>query len=230
MINNNLPLVSVILSTFNNSQSINDSVNSILGQTYKNIEFLILDDGSTDNTWEKLNKFNDRRIKLFKNNNNIGLTKSLNKLISKSSGQYVARQDADDISLSHRLEVQINILSTSLYQVCTSRAKIKDNGSLIPGFSFNFPYKFIFRYKNPFIHGTMMIEKYCLDSINGYDENFYYAQDYKLFSDLIKSDISIYQIKEPLYILNMKNTISTEKLNEQNYFASCVRKNIIPDL
>ena len=75
----------------------------------------------------------------------------------------------------------------------------------------------------------MMIEKYCLDSINGYDENFYYAQDYKLFSDLIKSDISIYQIKEPLYILNMKNTISTEKINEQNYFASCVRKNINPN-
>ena len=137
MNNSNSPLVSVILSTFNNSQSINDSVNSILGQTYKNIELLILDDGSTDNTWEKLNKFNDPRVKLFKNKDNIGLTKSLNKLISKSSGQYIARQDADDISLSHRLEVQINILSTSLYKVCTSRAKIKDDNSLIPGLSFN---------------------------------------------------------------------------------------------
>ncbi len=76
----------------------------------------------------------------------------------------------------------------------------------------------------------MMIEKYCLDSINCYDENFYYAQDYKLFSDLIKNNISIYQIKEPLYILNMKNNISSEKLNEQNYYAYCVRKSIIPNL
>ena len=75
-----------------------------------------------------------------------------------------------------------------------------------------------------------MIEKYCLDSMNGYDNNFYYAQDYKLFSDLIKNNVSIYQIKEPLYVLNMKNNISSEKLNEQNYFANCVRKNIIPKI
>ena len=230
MNNKNYQLVSVILSTYNNSASINDSVKSILGQTYKNIELLIIDDGSTDDTWEKLNKFKDSRIKLFKNKKNIGLTKSLNNLISNSNGQYIARQDADDISLPHRLEAQVNALSTSLYQVCTSRAKIKDDGSLIPGLSFHFPYKLIIKYKNPFIHGTMMIEKYCLDSINCYDENFYYAQDYKLFSDLIKNNILIYQIKEPLYILNMKNNISSEKLNEQNYYADCVRKNIIPNL
>lgn len=230
MNNKNYQLVSVILSTYNNSASINDSVKSILGQTYKNIELLIIDDGSTDDTWEKLNKFKDSRIKLFKNKKNIGLTKSLNNLISNSNGQYIARQDADDISLPHRLEAQVNVLSTSPYQVCTSRAKIKDDSSLIPGLSFHFPYKLIIKYKNPFIHGTMMIEKYCLDSINCYDENFYYAQDYKLFSDLIKNNISIYQIKEPLYILNMKNNISSEKLNEQNYYAYCVRKNITPNL
>ena len=230
MNSNNHQLISVILSTFNNSLSISDSVNSILGQTYKNIELLIIDDGSTDDTWKKVNKFNDSRIKLYKNKKNIGLTKSLNKLISNSNGQYIARQDADDISLPHRLEAQVNILSSSHYQVCTSRAKIKDGSSLIPGISFHFPYKLTIKYKNPFIHGTLMIEKYCLDSMNGYDNNFYYAQDYKLFSDLIKNNVSIYQIKEPLYVLNMKNNISSEKLNEQNYFANCVRKNIIPNL
>ena len=76
----------------------------------------------------------------------------------------------------------------------------------------------------------MVIEKNCLDDLKGYDENFYYAQDYKLFSDLIKRKVSIYQIKEPLYILNMKNNISSDNLNKQNYFASCVRKDILPNL
>jgi len=224
MNNKNYQLVSVILSTYNNSASINDSVKSILGQTYKNIELLIIDDGSTDDTWEKLNKFKDSRIKLFKNKKNIGLTKSLNNLISNSNGQYIARQDADDISLPHRLEAQVNVLSTSPYQVCTSRAKIKDDSSLIPGLSFHFPYKLIIKYKNPFIHGTMMIEKYCLDSINCYDENFYYAQDYKLFSDLLRRGYKIKTILKPLYYVRNEGNISTIKLKEQNYFSDLVRK------
>ena len=98
---NNNDLVSVIMSTYNNEKSIESSVNSILNQTYKNIEFLIIDDFSTDNTFGILNnlKNSDERIKVYRNSNNIGLTKSLNKLISKSKGNYIARQDADDITL-----------------------------------------------------------------------------------------------------------------------------------
>ena len=76
----------------------------------------------------------------------------------------------------------------------------------------------------------MMIEKSCIDSVGGYDENFNFAHDYKLFSDLIKNKFYIYQIKEPLYILNMEGNISSEKSIEQNYYAKCVKKNIIPNL
>ncbi len=107
---NNNDLVSVIMSTYNNEKSIESSVNSILNQTYKNIEFLIIDDFSTDNTFGILNnlKNSDERIKVYRNSNNIGLTKSLNKLISKSKGTYIARQDADDISLTFRIQKQVN--------------------------------------------------------------------------------------------------------------------------
>ena len=87
MNSNNHQLISVILSTFNNSLSISDSVNSILGQTYKNIELLIIDDGSTDDTWKKVNKFNDSRIKLYKNKKNKVLSKKFNNLIYKSKSQ-----------------------------------------------------------------------------------------------------------------------------------------------
>ena len=83
------------MSTYNNEKSIESSVNSILNQTYKNIEFLIIDDFSTDNTYEILNnlKNTDERLKIYRNSSNIGLTKSLNKLVAKSSGLFIARQD-----------------------------------------------------------------------------------------------------------------------------------------
>jgi len=227
---NATPKISVILSTYNNTLKVKNSINSVLNQSYKNFELLVLDDGSTDDTWQVLNAIHDSRLKLFRNKKNIGLTKSLNKLISHSKGIYIARQDDDDISLPNRFEKQLNILCNSHYRVCTARAIVKNTKKTIPGISFHLPTKLIFKFKNPFIHGTMMIEKSCIDIVGGYDENFYYAQDYKLFSDLIKNKLHIHQIKEPLYILNMEGNISSEKSIEQNYYAKCVKKNIIPNL
>jgi glycosyltransferase involved in cell wall biosynthesis len=224
------PKISVILSTHNNALNVKNSIYSVLNQSYKNFELLVLDDGSSDDTWKVLNSIYDSRLKLFRNNINIGLTKSLNKLISYSNGIYIARQDDDDISLPHRFEKQLNILSNTQYSVCTSRAIVKNTKKTIPGNSFYLPTKIIYKFKNPFIHGTMMIDKSCINILGGYDENFYYAQDYKLFSDLINNKFQIYQIKEPLYILNMEGNISSEKSIEQNYYAKCVKKNIIPNL
>ena len=76
----------------------------------------------------------------------------------------------------------------------------------------------------------MLIEKECLENVGMYDESFYFAQDYKLFSDLAKKNIRVLKINQSLYILNSKNNISSKYLDEQNYFAKCVRKNIIPSL
>ena len=84
------------------------------------------------------------------------------------------------------------------------------------------------KYKNPFIHGTLFIKKTVLLDVGKYDESFYYAQDYKLMKDLISKDYRYEIIKNPLYQLNMKNNISTNKQSEQNYYANCVRKNIKP--
>ena len=230
MINKSTPLVSVIMSTYNNIDSLDDSIKSILNQTYENIELLVLDDGSTDKTFQFLNKFTDKRLTVFNNYTNIGLTKSLNKLISLSKGKYLARQDADDISLPTRIEQQVHKLENSKYKTCTTRALVANNNKKIPGFSFFLPSKLVIKVKNPYIHGTLMIEKSCMNLIGGYDEKFYYAQDYKLFSDLTKNKIPIFKIKKPLYLLNMENNISTNFSSKQNYFAECVKKNIEPDL
>ena len=73
-----------------------------------------------------------------------------------------------------------------------------------------------------------MIKKKTLINLGGYDENFKFAQDYKLMSDLIKNNYKVKIYKEPLYHLNMENNISVNYKKEQEYYAMCVRKNIIP--
>ena len=226
----NQPLVSVIMSTYNNKKKLEIAIKSILNQTYKNIELLVIDDGSSDGTKEILKNFEEKGVLTFFNQQNIGLTKSLNKLIPLTNGKYIARQDDDDISLPNRIEVQIKKLTNSNFKICTSRATRKDTNIKIPGISFYLPSKFIMMIKNPHIHGTLLFEKDCLENIGMYDENFYFAQDYKLFSDLAKKNIRVLKINQSLYILNSKNNISSKYLDEQNYFAKCVRKNIIPSL
>ena len=181
------PKVSVIMSAFNAEKSIEKSVQSILDQTFEDFEFLIVDDCSTDITSKILNRFSDERIKLYKNKENIGLTKSLNFLINNSKTKFIVRQDADDYSHKRRIEEQYKILIDQNIDFCVTRAQNIQNLKKIPGLSYFLPYKAILKYKNPFIHGTLMIQKKVLLQIGMYDEEFVYAQDYKLFSDLIKS-------------------------------------------
>ena len=124
------------MSVYNSETSVEDSINSILNQTYENFEFLILDDCSTDKTREILNEYKskDKRIKIFYNNENIGLTKSLNKLISRSNTKLIARQDGDDISLPNRLKIQLEYLNKYNLDACTSRAFIKSTKKKVPKF------------------------------------------------------------------------------------------------
>jgi len=224
----NNPLISVITSSYNNINTIKESVNSVLTQTYKNIEVLVLDDGSTDNTYLELKKIENNKLKIYKNKENIGLTKSLNILINKANGQYIARHDADDISFPDRLSYQMNLMELKNFQVSTTRAMSLNNNSKIPGKSFYLPNKLVMKFKNPFIHGTLLIKKNTLENIGGYDEKFYYAQDYKLFSDLLKNKVKILNINKIKYLLNMEDNISTNYKAEQQYFAECVKKDKSP--
>ena len=222
-------LVSVLMSTHNNANEIKSSIDSILNQTYRNLELLIVDDFSQDNTLEIIKSYKDGRIKYFQNKKNIGLTKSLNFLILQSKGYYIARQDADDISLKNRIESQIEYMDKNQIEVCTTRAKNKQTDKKIPRISFYIPNKILIKFKNPFIHGSLIIKKDLLNKLGNYDENFYFAQDYKLFTEILKKKIRIHTINETLYILNMSNNISTKYKEEQEHFAKCVRKELVPE-
>tara|TARA_B100000579_G_scaffold216753_1_gene177241 strand:- start:113 stop:814 length:702 start_codon:yes stop_codon:yes gene_type:complete len=226
----NKALVSFIMSTYNSEDTVSKSIESMLNQTYENIEILIVDDSSNDNTYkicENYSRTNDN-IFLFRNNKNIGLTKSLNKLLKHSKGAYIARQDADDTSMPERIQKQFEFIKSNKLDGCSARSNIIGHRRVIPGLSYFFPIKLIMKYKNPFIHGTLFIKKTVLSDLGGYDERFIYSQDYKLMSDILQKGYRVSIIKTPLYNLNFSNNISTKFKKEQQYYANCVKRNIDP--
>tara|TARA_B100000965_G_C19591946_1_gene758352 strand:+ start:1213 stop:1899 length:687 start_codon:yes stop_codon:yes gene_type:complete len=223
-------LVSIIMSVHNGESSLKKSLESLIIQTYKNIEILIMDDGSSDNSFQILEELSksDKRIRISKNNENIGLTKSLNLLIKESKGEFIARQDADDISNENRIKKQLHFMKINNLDASTTRAEIIGKKRIIPNLSYFLPKKLVIKYKNPYIHGSLVIKKSILEKHNNYDEKFYYAQDYKLMSDLLKFNRKVGIIKEPLYYLNMENNISKKHYKEQQYYAKCVKLGIEP--
>jgi len=106
------PLVSVVMPAYNSEKTIGEAIESILNQTYKNFEFIIINDGSTDKTLEIIKSYakKDKRIIVLDNEKNFGIPKTRNIALKKSKGKYIAIQDSDDISLSKRLEKQAEFL------------------------------------------------------------------------------------------------------------------------
>ncbi len=220
------------MAVYNDENNINKSIESMLSQSVKNFEFLLLDDSSTDNTYSICQDYSksDSRVKLLRNKKNMGLTKSLNILIKESTGKFIVRQDSDDISFKNRILTQYNFIQKHDLDACTSLARVKGKDRIVPNLSRYISPKITINYKNPFIHGTLMIKSNVIKSLGSYDENFYYSQDYKLMKDFIKNGYKIKILNGVLYQLNMEKNISEIYKKEQEYFASCVRKNINPEL
>lgn len=104
------PLVSVLMPVYNGEDYLLESIDSILSQTYKNFEFIIIDDCSSDGTEKILSELEDSRLRICRNDKNMGVALSLNRGISMAQGKFVARQDSDDISMVDRLRLQVNYL------------------------------------------------------------------------------------------------------------------------
>lgn len=122
--------VSVVMPVYNAESYLNDSITSILKQTYRDFEFIIIDDGSTDNSLSVIKEFKDKRIKIISRENR-GIAYSLNQAIEMSSGEYIARMDADDISSEDRLEKQVEYLDNNLQiGLVGSRFKMLYQGSI----------------------------------------------------------------------------------------------------
>ncbi|MDY0973027.1 glycosyltransferase family 2 protein [Siccibacter turicensis] len=120
-------MFSVIMPAYNSAKTIEQSINSVLNQTYTNFELLIIDDCSTDGTLKVVEKYNDGRIKIIKNKFNVGVAKSRNEGIKKAIGRYIAFLDSDDLWLPTKLEEQYKHLSKGSTVVCSAYFTFSDN-------------------------------------------------------------------------------------------------------
>ena len=154
-------LVSVIVSVYNGQDSIKKSIDSLLRQNYEYLEILIMDDGSSDSSLKtiKLYESQNNNIKVFVNHENIGLTKSLNKLIDLSSGEIIIRHDIDDISKENRISRQVEEFSKNNIDFCLSRATRLDTNSFIPKFSYYLPDKFVLKFKTHLFMELLQLKK-----------------------------------------------------------------------
>ena len=183
------PRISVIMSVYNGEKYLREAIESILNQTFTDFEFLIVNDGSTDGSLEIIQSYQDERIRVINNEQNIGLTKSLNKAIKQARGEYIARQDADDISLPNRFEEQIKyfekhpetaILGTSKYVIDEDGKILRKEIALLKPNSKNLLKTNVLR------HGSVMFRKAIVDELGGYNELLRYSQDYELWLRIVK--------------------------------------------
>ncbi len=189
------PLVSVLMSVYNGQAFLAEALDSVLGQSLEDLEFIVVDDGSTDLSPAILadHAARDRRLRLMTNPANLGLTRSLNRGLSLAQGRYLARQDVDDASEPQRLESQVAFLEANPRVVLLGSDIRVVDGSGRPTGEIGFRprgdlglrrYMFL---NNAFFHSTVMLRRQTLtDHALAYDENLAYAQDYDLWSRLLE--------------------------------------------
>lgn len=181
------PLVSVVMSVYNGEVYLDEAIESVLNQTYKEFEFIIINDGSTDNSLDIINSYNDKRIVLVNNDLNKGLIYSLNKGIEMSKGEYIARMDADDICLPERFEWQVKQFLEQPGAVIIGSDYYLLNGeknTYIKNRNDSDYQKAVLLFAPCFCHPTVMIRNIFKEKNIYYNLNFIHAEDYKLWTDL----------------------------------------------
>ena len=193
--------VSIIFPIISIDELAKKALNNALNQTSNlDYELIIIIDNQTQYLKDKLQKlideinFNSIKTIILQNKKNLGLTKSLNIAISKSSGKYIMRNDQDDISDTTRLEEQYNLLSNSNKKICYSNFYIKQKFKKKRRDLSNIENKLnqIFKFKNPIAHSSIMIEKDFFSKIGYYNEKFKVSQDYDAWVKLSNIDPSIF--------------------------------------
>src|SRR3989344_2344042 len=207
------PKISVIMSVYNgmplgpqsaswrtrtaSSAYLRQAVESIIKQTYRNFEFIIVDDDSTDETWDYLKSLKDPRVKLIKNKKNLGLAASLNIALRQvfdretqtesAQGDFIARMDADDVSLPRRLETQLEFLEKNHdIDICGSYVSVIDEDGKIIGrikkpLTDSKIKKELF-WLTPLLHPTWFAKKEVFRKLKGYDEKCDYVEDFEFLT------------------------------------------------
>lgn len=225
--------VSVIMAAYNSEQYIRNAIESILRQTFTDFEFLIINDGSSDKTLKIIKSYNDIRIKLIDNNKNLGLTKSLNIGMALAKGQYIARMDADDVSMPERLQKQVCFLDNheDVGVVGSNMLYFGDRDAKT-----NFPLdhdaiKLHLLFYTALAHPSIMLRRDVLEK-NGikYNDQYRFSQDYYLYCCLYNitkfANLGDFLLRYRIH----HSQISTAKNREQSGLAQKIRNQIIAKL
>lgn len=229
------PLISVILPVYNAEGYIRESVQSILNQSYQNFEIIIIDDASTDNTLKIIKGIQDARIQIIVKNKNSGYVDSLNLGIAKAKGCFIARMDADDISLSNRFEEQITYLINNPGIVAVaSRIKIIDEFNNVIGDWKNdadaisvAEIKNYLPRGNCLCHPSMMIRRNVFNFYS-YDNRQYGSEDWDLWLTLISDGFKIAKIDKTLLLYRVtNNSVSATIDNKLGVKGKAVRVQMV---
>jgi glycosyltransferase involved in cell wall biosynthesis len=203
---NSQPLVTVLMPVYNGGAFLRPTIQTILGQTYRDFEFLIINDCSTDDSLQTVLSFRDPRIRVHSNSANMGQTKSLNVGLRLASGQYIVVNDADDYSLPKRIETQLDfIVKNPEYPVVGTSCYVMDKQGQVTR-TFKRPtdpreIHLQFLSDTPMTHGSVIMQKEAVLSMGGYNEEFRIIQDYELWSKLMRNGLRVMNIPEILVVI-----------------------------
>ena len=212
-----MTMISIVMGVYNAQDTLRAAINSIIAQTFTDWEMIIVDDGSTDNTYKILDEFsnNHSKILIVKNSKNMGLPYCLNKGIGMSKGEFIARMDADDISYPDRLKTQLSYMKENEHvDVLGCSAKMLNHDlSIVKMVNMPRYHDDCLRYiakSTPFIHPSVLIRKRFFNKNGLYNSKLKKAQDYDLWARGIKSscyeNIPVVLLE---YSLATKKTMST---------------------
>lgn len=225
-------LVTVFMPVYNTEKYLKESIDSILNQTYKNFELLIIDDGSTDSSIDIINSYDDDRIKLFRNEKNMGLPYTRNKGLELSKGEYIAFMDSDDISKGDRLEIQVKFLDNHKdFQVVSSSCESLINNKISKPskkimnteyIEINNRLIFYCCINNP----TVMIRKnFFIKNNIRYKEECFVAEDYDFWVECIMNGGKIATLSKP----NLIYRVGHDSLTKKSYKDYSKERKIVID-
>lgn len=198
------PKVSVLMSVYNNVSSVDESIRSIVTQTYRDWEMILVDDASTDGSKERLFGWQeqDGRIRVLVNETNAGLAASLNRALEKASGEYVARMDGDDVAMPHRFARQAAFLDENPDCAIVSAGSVlfDEQGEWGRRNGPPRPERRDLLWGSPFLHPATMMRRQALLSAGGYrvSKDTLRTEDYDLFMRMYALGFYGCNLKEPL--------------------------------
>ena len=221
------PCVSVIMAAYRTEQKyFEEAVNSILSQTFRDFEFLLVDDGLTEENREWLHTIEDQRLHVLVNETNIGQSRSVNRALKVARGKYVVRMDADDVAVQTRIERQVSFMEANP-ELTAAGAQVRFLGTdkVRPRlFSDEEELRATLALRDPLIHPTMVLRLESLKKAGvRYNEEILYAQDYMLWVDLTSVGKIALQPEIVLEYRVHEGQISHKKVGAQSACANQAR-------